>query len=234
MSVPAEALALQTANKAVADLLRSEIERGTLPPGTRLRQSDLARRFGVSTTPVREALASLQAEGLIRIDAHRGAIVFTPTVEDMTQCFQIRRELEPLAAGAAVSNLSDADLDALEALVRQMRSVSDFDTWVDLNDRFHMQIYAASGNARLQDIIDSLRKSSRYYIHLYVEHGHATSKADDEHEAIVQACRAHDARKVCSLMRRHVENTLRGVTQFLTTASEGGPVQGTDGARSVA
>lgn len=223
-------LGLQTANQAVATLLREEIERGTLAPGTRLRQSDLARRFGVSTTPVREALASLQAEGLIRIDAHRGAIVFTPTVEDMTQCFEIRRALEPLAAAQAVSNLTDADIDALEDLIKQMRKVRDFDKWLDLNDRFHLTLYAASGNARLEEIIDSLRKSSRFYIYLYVQHGKATSTADEEHEAILRACRARDTVQVRSLMRRHVENTQRGVTQFLTASADGDGTQAlTDG-----
>jgi DNA-binding GntR family transcriptional regulator len=224
-------LDLQTANQAVAGLLRDEIERGALPPGTWLRQSELARRFGVSTTPVREALASLQAEGLVQIDAHRGAVVFTPTVEDMTQCFQIRRALEPLAAAEAVPNLSDGELDALENLVREMRSSHDFDRWVDLNDRFHMRLYRASGNARLEDIIDSLRKSSRFYIYLYVREGETTSTADAEHDAILAACRARDTVRVRSLMRQHVENTLRGVTKFLITSGQTGTAS-EDGGRS--
>jgi DNA-binding GntR family transcriptional regulator len=218
-------LGLKTANQAVATRLRDEIENGSLSPGTRLRQSDLARRFGVSTTPVREALASLQAEGLIRIDAHRGAIVFTPTVEDMTQCFEIRRALEPLAAAQAVSNLTDAQLDAIEDVIKQMRKTRDFSKWLDLNDRFHLTLYAASGNGRLEEIIDSLRKSSRYYIHLYLQHSRATDTADDEHAAILAACRARDTVQVRSLMRRHVENTQRGVTQFLTASANGDGAQ---------
>jgi DNA-binding GntR family transcriptional regulator len=224
-------LQLHTANKAVANLLREEIERGALPPGTRLRQSDLARRFGVSTTPVREALASLQAEGLVQIDAHRGAIVFTPTVEDMRQCFAIRRALEPLAAAEAVQHLTDSDLDALESLLHEMRAVDDFDTWVDMNDEFHMRLYRVSGNARLQDIIESLRKSSRFYISLYVRQGESTSRADAEHEEILAACRARDTVVVRSLMRRHVENTLRGVTKFLSESASDGAAT-SDGARA--
>ena len=207
-------LNLRTANTAVAQMLREEIDRGELQPGTRLLQSELARRFGVSTTPVREALASLQAEALVRIDAHRGAVVSTPTLEDMRECFEIRRVLEPHAAVFA-TRLPAEELDELEELVNAMRTVDDAHEWVELNDRFHNRLYAASGNERLQEIIESLRKSSRYFIHLYVANGLSTHSADDEHQEILDACRAGESARVRSLMRGHLERTLRGVTRFL-------------------
>ena len=213
-------LHLQTVNKAVARKLREEINRGILPPGTRLRQSELAKRFGVSTTPVREALSSLQAEALVRIDAHRGAVVSAPTVDDMRQCFEIRRALEPLAAGEAAKRLTEEQLGELDALVGKMRSVNDVSKWVELNDRFHMQLYAASANDRLQDIIESLRKSSRYYIQLYVANGISMHAADDEHQGILDACRARDVARTRALTRAHVERTLRGVTLFLTQSPQ--------------
>lgn len=213
-------LQLQTANKAVAHMLREEISRGVLLPGTRLRQSELARRFGVSTTPVREALASLQAEALVRIDAHRGAVVSTPTLEDMLECFEIRRVLEPLAAALAAQRLSEEQLAELEGLVAAMRSIDDSVRWVELNDRFHLRLYEGSGNERLQEMIETLRKSSRYYIHLYVANAHANRTADDEHHAIVEACRARNAARARSLTRAHVENTLRGVTRFLKSSQD--------------
>lgn len=199
-------------------MLREEISRGILVPGTRLRQSELAKRFGVSTTPVREALASLQAEALVRIDAHRGAVVSMPTLEDMLECFEIRRVLEPLAAALAAQRISEEQLAELDELVSTMRSVDDAATWVELNDRFHMRLYAGSGNERLQEMIETLRKSSRYYIHLYVANAHANRTADDEHHAIIAACRARNAARARSLTRAHVEHTLRGVTRFLKSS----------------
>src|SRR5918997_1170374 len=83
----------------------------TLAPGTRLRQNDVAKRFGVSTTPVREAFAQLQAEGLVRIDPHRGAVVFHPSVDDVLEFYEIREALESLAVGHAIRKI-DGDLAA--------------------------------------------------------------------------------------------------------------------------
>src|SRR4051794_34082705 len=115
-------LQLQTASKAVAAFLRAQIVRGNLHPGSRLRQTDIAKRLGVSTTPVREALASLQAERLVQIASHRGAVVFAPTEDDMAQCFAIRRVLEPLAAGEAVPRVDEARLARLAELIVAMRA----------------------------------------------------------------------------------------------------------------
>ena len=87
----------------VAAELRRMIQAGELAAGAPLRQGELAARFGISTTPVREALMALAREGLIRHDAHRGAIVFPPTHEDIRENFEIRLALEPLASGLAAS-----------------------------------------------------------------------------------------------------------------------------------
>lgn len=216
-------LELPTASKAVARLLQGEIERGVLQPGTRLRQSDLARRFGVSTTPVREALASLQAEGLVKIDAHRGAVVFVPTLEDMRQCFAIRRILEPMAMRSAIAHLTVARLDELQELIDTMRTVSDTGAWLELNDRFHMALYQPSGNDRLRDIIDGLRLGSRYYIHLYVTGSEPTSTADDEHQAILDACRVGDDKLAAALVEAHVDRTFESVTGFLADGAAPAP-----------
>lgn len=143
-----------------------------------------------------------------------------PTLDDMRQCFEIRRALEPLAAGEAAKRLTEEQLDALNDLVQTMRSVDDVATWVELNDRFHMELYAASANDRLQEIIESLRKSSRYYIQLYVANGVAIHSADDEHQGILDACRDRNVSRARSLTRAHVERTLQGVTLFLTNSPQ--------------
>ena len=78
-----------TTTRELIGRLRQEIYGGFYPPGARLRQSALAARFGVSTTPVREALSALQAEGLVTVDPHRGAVVVQPTPEDVRESFAI-------------------------------------------------------------------------------------------------------------------------------------------------
>src|SRR5882724_6375493 len=111
-----------TRSEAVAGELRRMIKSGELAPGAHLRQADIAARFGMSTTPVREAFMILAQEGIVRQDAHRGVVVFEPSLEDLTETYEIREVLEGLAAGLAAKQLTDEDLAALGAFVEQMRS----------------------------------------------------------------------------------------------------------------
>src|SRR5262247_1387502 len=94
-------IAPRTIAAQVAGRLKEEILAGERAAGSRLRQVEIARRFGVSTTPVREALAALQREGLVRLHPQRGAVVFVPTVDDLREHYEIRAALEALAAARA-------------------------------------------------------------------------------------------------------------------------------------
>src|SRR5215216_3533304 len=112
----------RTISGAVAARLRQEIVAGELPAGTRLRQVEIARRLGVSTTPVREALAALQREGLVRLHPQRGAVVFVPTVEDLREHYEIRAALESLAAARTAEHFEKGWAEPLEAFLREMRN----------------------------------------------------------------------------------------------------------------
>src|ERR687895_152976 len=117
----------RTTSEEVASRLREEILRGDLEPGKRLRQGAVATRFGVSTTPVREAFALLQAEGLVRIDPHKGAIVFHPTADDARELYEIRVALETLAIGRALRNLGPEEIQELQSILEEMRRVEGTD-----------------------------------------------------------------------------------------------------------
>src|SRR4051795_10337893 len=99
------ALEPRTRAEYVADELRRQIVSGELPPGARLRQIEIADRFKVSTTPVREAFTSLAREGFVRQDAHRGVEVFRPTQRDISENYEIRLVLEPMAAEHAARTI---------------------------------------------------------------------------------------------------------------------------------
>src|SRR2546429_2131111 len=141
-----------TRSEAVASELRRLIQSGELPPGTRLRQAEIAARFGMSTTPVREAFMMLAREGVVRQDAHRGVVVFQPSLDELTESYEIREVLEGLAAERGAGNLTDEDLDALDAIVKQMRSAKPA-RYVELNRDFHRRIYQAAGRKRLFEMI---------------------------------------------------------------------------------
>ena len=158
----------QTASEAVAERLRQEIQRGDLPPGTRLRQSEVAARFAVSTTPVREAFAWLQAHGLVRIDPHRGAIVFHPTTNDARELYEIRVALETLAITRAVKALSENEIDELQGILDEMYGNEGTDRWSQLHNRFHMTLYNSAGMPRLATLIANMRDASSSYINMFV------------------------------------------------------------------
>jgi DNA-binding GntR family transcriptional regulator len=205
-----------TAAKVVAGLLRDEIQSGTLNPGMRLRQNDTARRFGVSATPVREAFAQLEAEGLIRIDPHRGAVVFRPTVRDLVEFYEIREALESLAVRQAIPHLDDPRLKELQALIVKMRKTEDARAWMKLNHEFHRKIYERADRPRLSSMIESLRDASTPYMRINVA-GHAIeTKANEEHQRILGACVAGDPDAAEAAIREHLRSAADRLVAFLS------------------
>jgi DNA-binding GntR family transcriptional regulator len=194
-----------TRSEAVANELRRLIQSGELGPGTRLRQADIAERFMVSTTPVREAFASLARDGLVRQDAHRGAVVSSPSVDELREMHEIRGVLEALAARLASSNLTMDDLESLEEIASGMRGAAP-DEYVELNRSFHRRIYAAARRPRLFEIIEQLRELSANHLAVTIERRGPAYRArvQAEHEAIIRALALNNAELASNLIGDHV------------------------------
>ncbi|MGH2699758.1 MAG: GntR family transcriptional regulator [Actinomycetota bacterium] len=204
-----------TTSEAVAQQLRAEIQRSVITSGTSLRQGEVAARFGVSTTPVREAFALLQADGLVRIDAHRGAVVSSPSADDVRESYQIREVLETLAISFAVHNFSLESLTELQRIIAEMRQTKDTERWIELNNKFHLRTYEPAAKPQLLTMIESLRESSAVYIHLYVSLEFPEPAVDDEHQAILDACKKGDARAAKAAVRSHLRHTANSVINFI-------------------
>lgn len=208
----ASELSHQTMAKSVADRLRDEILRARLAPGTRLMQSDVAKRFGVSTTPVREAFTTLAGEGLVVIDQHRGAVVFRPTIADFRECFEIRELLEAYAIAKAIPHLDDATLDELQRLLDEMDETSDPSRWVDMNNEFHLKMYEAADLPRLLRLLASLRDASAAYIHMFASTRLGKSdSAQAEHQEILDACRGGDVDAGVAAVKHHLWQAVEDV-----------------------
>src|SRR5580704_15070733 len=135
--------------------LADEIVRGALAPGAALDETDLARRFSVSRTPVREALRQLVASGLVESRAHRGAVVARPSIQRLTGMFEAMAELEALCAGLAAERMQPAERHRLEAVHEELRVLSHAgnpDRFHEVNERFHNAIYAGSQNGYIAEI----------------------------------------------------------------------------------
>ena len=125
--------------------LADEIVRGALAPGAALDETDLAKRFNVSRTPVREALRQLAASGLVDARAHRGAVVARPSFDRLTAMFEAMAELEALCAGLAAERMQPSERHRLEAVHEELRLLSyagNPDRFHEVNERFHNTIYA--------------------------------------------------------------------------------------------
>jgi DNA-binding GntR family transcriptional regulator len=201
----------RTVSASVAASLREDIVSGLLESGTRLRQVELARRFGVSTTPVREALAALQSEGLVRLHPQRGAVVFVPTIAGLREHYEIRAALEALAAKHAAERFDPARGRSLAAMLDEMAARPGVERYLELNLRFHSELYELAGRPRLVEMIETLRDASSAYLHIYAKNDFPHERLDAEHREILDACRAGDPERAAVAVRHHLRQTVEHV-----------------------
>lgn len=213
MLVPMKASPHRTAHAYVREALRSAILHGEMKGGARLVQADIAKQLGVSTTPVREALRDLAAEGLIRLDAHRGGIVHELTLEEIEDIQYLIALLEPEAMAAAARVATEDDLLRPMEILKELEEESDPQRWAGLNRQFHASLAAIQPSTRLQNILTSLRDSAAPYIALALEDHGLThfERANQHHRAIAEALAAQDVDLAAHLAREHTRLTVRAI-----------------------
>ena len=195
-----------TVAEDVAAQLRDEIRAGDHKPGDPLPQNETAERLEVSVTPVREAFLILEREGLVRRIHQRGVVVFQPTLDDLAACFDIRSALEALAAERCVPHLSDTDLGQLRRLLDEMAGPHDDDSrYVELNAAFHAHIERVAGIPRLADLIADQRAATNAYLMFLGGEPASFDDTEHEHEAILAALAARDAKAASAAMFDHLQ-----------------------------
>jgi DNA-binding GntR family transcriptional regulator len=192
---------------AVTQSLRALILDGTLGVGLQLRQEDLAKRFGVSRIPVREALGRLQAEGLVEHFADRGSIVAGRTVDDLLETLDIRIALETRALRLAIPNLTAADFKAAREVMRRYDASQSPRQWTELNLEFHLVLYRPCGRARLVRMIEDLVRGISIHLRQYISHTVGRRNPQAEHKDLLRACIARDADLAVQLTEDHIERT---------------------------
>lgn len=207
----------RTATGFVEAALRDAILSGAISGGTPLRQEDLAGLFGVSRMPVREALRQLEASALVTFHPHRGAVVAEVSAADVADLSTIRAALEPAALRASLPHLTTADLDLAEDLVVAMDAEPDAGRMGALNRRFHMTLYARAGMPRLLALVEqhlaAVDRTLRFQFAALDYH----DRSQEEHRALVAACRAGDAEGACRIVSAHVEAARDCLARFLET-----------------
>lgn len=220
MSVGSDVLPIrrQTLTDMTLEAMRNAILRGQYPEGEPLRQDAIAAELGVSRIPVREALRQLEAEGLVVFNPHRGAVVSTLSLDEITELFELRAEIESDLLRRSIPHMKPEDhvrakeiLKAYEAAL----STREVATWGELNWQFHSTLYAPSKRNFTLGLVGKLHQQSDRYLRMQLALTHGESRARDEHRAIAAAVRTADIRLAVRLMREHILGAGRALVAFL-------------------
>jgi DNA-binding GntR family transcriptional regulator len=188
--VPSEPWQRRTRAEELRLQLADDIVRGSLAPGAALDESELARRFSVSRTPVREAIRMLAASGLVEVRAHRAAMVARPTPDQLAGMFEVMAELESLCAGFAAERMSGGERQALEAAHEKLRVLiqsGDPQSYHEVNEAFHGAIYAGAHNGHLAELTLATRGRVQPFRRAQFRNLGRLAKSHVEHDRVVQA-----------------------------------------------
>jgi len=211
----------RTAGQAAARLIRDKIFTGELPSGAGLNQAELAREFGMSRIPIRDALQSLAAEGFVELRAHATASVTPLGIDDLRELYEIRTALEPHLCVLAIGNLDADRFDEMEATLDAMEADPDIPGWLRANNRFHQLIYGASGRNRTVDFINSIRRQTDRYTRIYYTLDREV--AELEHRMILEAARRGQEKRLHGLVLAHLSagyETIAPLTESIPAAGE--------------
>jgi DNA-binding GntR family transcriptional regulator len=209
----------RTVKVQLVQAIRDEIIRGNFRPGQFLRQEELAERFEVSTMPVREALRDLEADGLVTIYPHRGAMVSRLSANDLEDIYDMRAVLEEMATRLAVPRLTETTLAEMSDILDDLDGhLNDVLIAVNLNHQFHSTLYAASGRQHLCELQGILRRRTQHYLYAYITGLGDMPRAQAEHRAILEACRRGAAEEAAAIVRRHVSQVGRALVEYVEEA----------------
>lgn len=207
----------RTKKDTIYEILKEEIYNGNYEPGQKLVIRRLAKRFHTSEIPVREALHQLNAEGLIEIKPHVGAVVSCLSSKDIQNIFDLRIEMEALATRLATDHLDDKDFVELRAMIEDSKLVltdKDYAKYTALNLDFHMKIYSKCDNELLIKTIQDLWRNSNRYPRIFYQNDDHVKKSIREHEEIYEALLQRDQVLAEQLMIQHKAQAAREILRL--------------------
>jgi DNA-binding GntR family transcriptional regulator len=202
----------------LTERLRTLITRGDLAPGEKVPEKDLCKQFGVSRTPLREALKVLASEGIVTLRPNRGAMVTALTAEELEEVFPVMGALEALSGEIACKRITDREVQTIrklhEAMVQHWKN-GELQPYFRLNQRIHEAILEATRNETLKSIYRGLSGrilSARYIANMSPARW---AKAVEEHDAILKALDARDSARLSKILKAHLANKLATVKDWL-------------------
>ncbi len=193
----------------VAELLRQRIFSRALPPGSWIDELKLAEEYGISRTPLREALKVLATEGLVTMKVRRGAYVTEVNEKDLTDVYHLLSLLESDAASEVAKQASDTQLKELQILHDSLeKAIKNRERFFEINEAFHMRLLEIANNRWRDQMVADLRKVMKLNRHNSLLKVGRIEESLAEHRAIMAAMAARDAELAARAMRRHFANGL--------------------------
>jgi DNA-binding GntR family transcriptional regulator len=202
-------LAPRALYEEVAELLRQRIFRRELEPGSWIDEVKLAQEYGISRTPLREALKVLAAEGLVTMKVRRGAYVTEVSEQDLAEVYHLLALLESDAAAVVAERATDAELKELQKLHKELEAaVKDRERFFAVNERFHMRLLELAANRWRNQMVADLRKVMKLNRHNSLLKAGRVQESLAEHAAVMRALAARDAAAARERMQEHFRNGL--------------------------
>ena len=208
-------MAASMSPEVIASRIALAIREKVIPPGAALVQEDLARRFDVSRSPVREALRILATEGVIEMTPGGGASVRTLDRAELDELYELRLMIEPTIAADIVRRITRGELTALEARVQEMEAGEDVGRGMRANFEFHTRLYDAAGRPRTAEILRGLLAAVQPYSQENIDHLGGRGQADEEHRDMLTAIRDGDGDRLAELFRTHLMSAKNRVAHAL-------------------
>ena len=208
----------RTLSAAIVEQLRRDILDGTYAAGQQLRQDALAASFQVSRIPVREALFQLEAEGLVLIEPHKGAVVSAFSLDEIDDVFDLRVLLEPRLLAQSAPLLTGADFTEIVALDAQFNAAiaaQNVAQWGQLNAQFHQALYRHARQPRTLGIVTGLLQTSDRYTRLQMNRAPALARAESEHRKLLRLCQAGKLQQAGDHLVAHIEKVRQDLHRLL-------------------
>jgi len=215
----------RTMSSAIAEQLRDDVLSGSLASGAQLRQDALAHAFGVSRIPVREALFQLEADGLVQIVPHKGAVVTGLSRAEVDDVFALRVMLEVRLLRRSAPRLDAADfarLDAIQNAFAEAIGQQDKGKWGSLNAALHAALYCRADLPRTAVLVSSLLTASERYTRIQLSTTQAWRRAQSEHAELIDLCRAGRADEACGLLATHITTVHSDILHMLDAEQPAG------------
>ncbi|MFY0731924.1 GntR family transcriptional regulator [Pseudomonas sp. NFX15] len=203
------------ARSVIEETLRAAILDGRIPCGAALRQQDLADLFGVSRMPVREALRQLEAQSLLSVTAHKGALVAPLVQGDAVETYALRILLESEALRLSIPLLLGEDIEQAARYIDELEKQSDYSEIGRLNRLFHMALYSRAPNRRLLKLVEDGLNEEERFLRFNLEAMGLGKLSQEDHRELLRAAEERDVERSVKLLEHHLNRGVEVITRYL-------------------